>query len=350
MTDRIQRVMRCALVVAATVAVAGSARAAQAQPVRSPVALSNTFVVPGTDLRHNVLTSDRTHTGATPVTERAPLTAPIGATADASAATTVATSVAATVLGRDRSKTAPWWAPVVSAALPGTGQFTMGQQRSVAYLVAEGYLVVQAFAARADYNRDRNEYRTLAAEVARRNFGTTFPIGPWEYYEEMEKFDASGKFDMIPGGPVDPETDETTFNGNRWLFARETYWSNPTVAPPDTSAEYTRAMAFYLNSAVRDDFGWSWKDAQLQKDVYRQTINSANRNDQRARNLVGLIGANHIVSMIDAYVSVRVRRYGGVRVAGMQLDGLETVVQPLGDPALGHMRFRSSMRFVPASR
>lgn len=250
----------------------------------------------------------------------------------------------------NRATASPWWAPVASAIVPGAGQFALGQQRSVAYLVSEVYLLVQGFAARADYNRDRNEYRQIAADVARRNFGNAKPIGNWDYYERLEYFERSGKFDMVSGGAVDPETDESTFNGNRWLFARETYWYDPNIAPADTSAEYANSIAFYLKTAIRDEYGWSWRDAQLQKDVYRQVISSANRNDQRARNLFGVVGANHLVSMIDAYVSVRIRRYGGVRVAGLQLDGMESVVQSIGDPADGRRRLQSSIRFIPSSR
>lgn len=318
-------------IVAVVLGTSGAANKCLAQPAFVPVALSNFTTPSRTEALQPLPVVSRSDGWITEFTMSA-----------APAAATV-------IRGADRSKAAPWWGPVASAVIPGAGQFVMGQQRSVAYLVAEAYLVVQAFAARKDYNSDRDEYRTLAADVARRNFGTTRPLGPWEYYEEMEKFDASGMFDMIPGGAIDPETDESTFNGNRWLFARETYWSNPTVAPPDTSAEFARAMAFYLNSAVRDEYRWSWRDAQLQKDVYRQAISSANRNDQRARNMIGLIGANHLASMIDAYVTVRVRRYGGVRVAGMQLDGVESVMLPIGDPANGRMRFRGSVRFVPVS-
>lgn len=269
-------------------------------------------------------------------------------TTDAPPSTTLSDETGTQALLAADAQKAPWWAPAVSAVVPGAGQFVLGQQRSVAYLVAEGFLVVQALSAQRDGNRDRNEYRALASDVARRNFGQSRPTGPWEYYESMEKFLESGVFDKIAGGAVNPETDETTFNGARWRLARETFWRNPLVAPPDTSAEYARALDFYVSRAVRDEYRWSWRDAQLQQDVYRQTIASANRSYQRAVNLAGLIGANHLTSVIDAYVTVRIRRYGGVRVAGLQLDGIDNSVQFMGDPATGRTTFRSGLRFVPA--
>jgi hypothetical protein len=222
---------------------------------------------------------------------------------------------------------APWWAPVASGIAPGAGQFALRQQRSVAYAVAEAFLLVQYLAAQRDGNRERAAYRDLALSVARKAFGGT-ALGTWEYYERLEQYLESGAYDRIPGGALDPETDPTTYNGARWQLARETFWRDPTVAPAANSAEYQRAIAFYQRSAVTDAFRWSWRDAQLQQDVYIQTIRSANRSYQRAVNLLGVVAVNHLASLIDAYVSVRVRRYGGVRVGSYTLDGVHVGYVP----------------------
>jgi len=222
---------------------------------------------------------------------------------------------------------APWWAPVASGLVPGAGQFALRQQRSVAYAVAEAFLLVQYLAAQRDGNRERAAYRDLALSVARKAFGGT-ALGTWEYYERLEQYLESGAYDRIPGGALDPETDPTTYNGARWQLARETYWRDPAVAPAANSAEYQRALAFYQRSAVTDAFRWSWRDAQLQQDVYIQTIRSANRSYQRAVNLLGIVAVNHLASLIDAYVSVRVRRYGGVRVGRYTLDGVHVGYVP----------------------
>jgi hypothetical protein len=245
---------------------------------------------------------------------------------------------------------APWWAPVLSGVVPGVGQFAMGQQRSVGYLVAEGYLILQQVRARRDANRDRDAYRALAFEVARKPFGGERPRGSWDYYESMEKYLESGAYDRLPGGALDPETDETTYNGARWLLARQTYWVNPAVAPAVGSQEYQRALAFYQSRAVQAAFQWSWRDAQLERDVYAQTIASANRSGQRAVNYVGLIGANHLVSLIDAYVNVRVRRFGGAGVVGVSMESIHTVVEPVGDPRGGRRQLRTAIRLVPSPR
>lgn len=242
---------------------------------------------------------------------------------------------------------APWWAPVASFVVPGAGQFALKQQRSVAYLVAEGFFVLQYLNARRDGNRERMAYQQLAADVARQSFGGARLPGTWDYYENLEKFLESGAFDRVPGGIVDPETDASTYNGARWRLARETFWLDPEVPPAVSSPEYQRALAFYLQSAVGEDFRWSWRDAQLQQDVYRQTIASANRSYQRSVNLVGVLAVNHLASLIDAYITVRVRRFGGGGVAGLSVERVQTSYRPVGDPALGRGQWQATVRLVP---
>lgn len=244
---------------------------------------------------------------------------------------------------------APWWAPLASGALPGAGQFALKQQRSVAYVVAETFLVLQYLAARRDGNSERNAYRTLAADVARKPFGGARPVGSWDYYENLEKFLESGAYDRVPGGAVDPETDPSTYNGARWLLARETYWRDPDVQPATSSREYQLALAFYQRSAVTDEYRWSWFDATLEQDVYIQTIRSANRSYQRAVNMLGVVAVNHLASLIDAYISVRIRRFGGAGVGGFALTNVETGYLPVpGDPQRGE--WRAALRFSPISR
>ncbi|MCE2902618.1 MAG: hypothetical protein ACK5XT_02180 [Gemmatimonas sp.] len=241
---------------------------------------------------------------------------------------------------------APWWAPVVSLVVPGSGQYALKQQRSVAYVVAEGFLVLQYRNAQRDGNRERDAYRTLAADVARRRFGGTRPLGDWDYYESLEQFVESGAFDRVPGGAVDPETDPTTYNGTRWLLARQTFWRDPDAPPLVSSPEYQRALAFYLQSAVREEFRWSWRDEQLAQNVYIETIRSANRSYQRAVNMLGVVAVNHLVSLVDAYVNVRIRRFGGVGVGGLQVEQVHTGFAPVGDPAAGQGRWQATIRLT----
>ena len=255
----------------------------------------------------------------------------------------------------DRKNYAPWWAPVASAVVPGTGQLAMGQQRGVAYLVAEVYLVLQSVSQRRDWERGKDEYIAIAADVARRQFGGSLPVGPFEYYEAMQGLleregIESGIFDRVPGGAVDPETDEATYNGGRWRIARETYWADPNSPPADSTPEYQKALAEYERTAVRDEYRWSWRDAGGVRDVYRQYIASSNRSYQRSVNMLGLVGVNHLASLIDAYVTTRIRRYRGVRAVGLSLDGIQSGVHAVGDPAERRYRVSSTLRFVPGTR
>jgi hypothetical protein len=252
-------------------------------------------------------------------------------------------SVQAAAVSRSVSdQPASWWAPLASLALPGAGQSVLKQPRSVAYVAAEVFLVLQYVAANRDGNRDREAYRQLAADVARTPFGGPRPLGSWDYYELMERYLESGVYNRTPGAALSPETDPATYNGARWLLARQNFWANPEVAPPTSSPEYQRAIAFYQASAVTDAFRWSWRDFQLEQDLYRQTIRSANRSYQRATNLLGVVAANHLASLIDAYVTVRIRRYGGVHVAGRSLDGVTTGYAP--NPLTGNPEFTLGLR------
>ncbi len=301
---------------AALIASGAATSALSAQSLPAPVGLFNSTWVEPTDVTRTG--GDRTHAS--------PMSATVGTT---------------------RRDGAPWWAPVASLILPGAGQFMLGQQRAVAYAVAEAYLVLQSVASKRDGDRDRDEYRAIAADVARRPFSADRPTGPWSYYEVMSEQLESGRFDRIPGGGIDPETDESTYNGESWRLARENFWEDPDEPPPVTSAEYQRALDFYASRAVRDEFRWSWRDAQLQRDLYSQTITSANRSYKRSVNMIGLVGANHLTSLIDAYVTVRIRRYGGVRVAGLTFDRMESGVRSVGDPLEGRVQLSTGLRFVP---
>lgn len=239
---------------------------------------------------------------------------------------------------------AHWWAPIASGLVPGAGQFALKQQRSAAYVVAEGYLLLQYLGAHRDGNRDRDTYRQLAVDIARRQFGGNFPVGPWEYYERMEYFLESGAYNRNPGGAFEPETDESTYNGNRWRYARDTYWRDPDVEPDRSSSEYQKAIAFYQRTAVHDEFRWSWRDATLEQTTYQNTIASANRNYQRAVNYAGVLVVNHLVSLIDAYVSVRVRRFGGAGLGPLKVQKIEARYEPVGDPLNRQGQWRAGVQ------
>lgn len=219
------------------------------------------------------------------------------------------------VMPRDRTRRdahAPWWAPVASAAVPGAGQAALGHDRWLAYAALEGVAWLRYIADREEARREQRGYRRIADQVARALYTTgTPPAGGFEYYETMEKWIASGVYDAVPDGDLQPETDTSTFNGATWLLARETYWVRIDEPPLPESDAYRNAIAFYERRAIRPEYRWSWRDAQLQQDLYRRTILRSNAASRRATQDLAAVLANHVLSTVDAYITVRLRRRPG---------------------------------------
>lgn len=206
----------------------------------------------------------------------------------------------------DTARRVPWYAPLASLAVPGLGQVILGDDRALAYFAVEAYALLEYRAQRTEAQRGQSRYREIARDVARL-FSGDRPVGPFQYYEAMRKFTESGAFDRVPGGDVDPEIDETTYNGSIWRLARDTYWSDPAVPPPQDSEAYRSAVSLYLRRAVLPEYQWSWRNAALEHDLYRTAIDRSNRAFRRARTQFGILLANHLLSMTDAFATVRVR-------------------------------------------
>ena len=236
-------------------------------------------------------------------------------------------SAARFAVQRDSTKSGPslLTATLASAILPGAGQTMLRSRRAIIYSGAEVIGLIAYSSQQRKGNREREHYRELARTVARSSFNPNGPVGDWDYYERMEKFAASGAFDAIPGGALDPEPDESTYNGSMWLLARQTYWRDPKDPPPMTSAEYQSAISFYRNRAVSDDMRWSWLGTGDGLQQYRQAIAQSNGAFKRAEQTIGLVIANHFLSAVDAFVSVKVR-------ARKETDGRLTLTAalPLG--------------------
>lgn len=229
---------------------------------------------------------------------------------------------------KDTTTRSTAWAVLASAVVPGTGQAWLGQDRFVAYLAIEAYAWARYVADAREGHQARTAYRNLASQVARRPFSAVRPVGDFDYYERMEKFAESGAFDAIPGGELDPEPDSTTANGAIWLLARQTYWTNPSVPPPRDSTEYKFALEFYRERAVGPEYRWSWSNAQLEYAEYRRTIRRSNNAYRSSLEDLGLVIANHALSTVDAFITVRLRRRVDVDGQRFELTGS----LPLGRP------------------
>jgi len=198
-----------------------------------------------------------------------------------------------------------WVPPMASLVVPGAGQLWAKQDRGLIYLATEAFVLSRYLQLSRDARRSAGRYRDLAFAVARRGFTTVRRDTVFEYYETMERFTTSGEFDRDPGPGLAPEDDPTTFNGSVWLLARRTFWADPDTPPPPTSPEYQLALKFYGDHAVGPDFRWTWGNAPLEQQEFRETIRSSDDAFRRAQNQLGLLLANHLVSAIDALISSR---------------------------------------------
>jgi hypothetical protein len=205
-----------------------------------------------------------------------------------------------------------WWAPLASAAAPGAGQAVLGQKRWLPYLALEVWAWLQYIDVKREGGRRRRDYQTLARDVARSRYPGPYPVGDFEYYEHMLKNPESGEFDLLPGGDLDPETDTTTYNGRRWLDARRLFWEDPSTAPPPGSTPYVSALQFYQANAIPTEYRWSWRLARNEYDVFRRTIVRSNVAYKRSVEYLGVIIANHALSSVDAFVTLRLRTREGM--------------------------------------
>ncbi len=205
----------------------------------------------------------------------------------------------------DSASRARWYHPVMAAVLPGSGQLASGQDRGLVYLAAEAYLWTRFLVQNGEGKRERDAYRDLAFSVARAQFSPARRDTTFEYFEMMEKYVESGPFDIDPGPNLVPPFDERTYNGSMWKLARETFFLDPLVLPDTSSEEYRRAIEFYVARAVGPNFQWSWRNAGLEQDLYRQSIERSDDAFKSATQYLGLILANHLISVVDAFVSYR---------------------------------------------
>jgi hypothetical protein len=213
--------------------------------------------------------------------------------------------MAQATVGPDVISANSWIYPVASLVLPGSGQLLAGQDRGAVYFAAEVLFVTRVLSLNSEAVRERDRYRDLAFGVARAAFLPARRDTVFEYFEVMEKFVESGPFDTDPGPSVVPPSDEQTYNGSIWKLARETFFADPDSSPDATSDEYQRALDFYRERAVGPNFQWSWRNAGIEQDLYRQSIKRSDDAFRTTAQYLGLILANHLLSAIDGFVSFR---------------------------------------------
>ena len=204
-----------------------------------------------------------------------------------------------------------WSAPIASAILPGLGQVRLKKDRFVGYLAAEAFLVLQYAKNNKEANDNTLEYRAIARDIARRNFPGTHPDTVWQYYEKVGKFLESGAFTRAHSGPTLPETDPETYNGEQWILARQAFGIPLDLTDASGYPNYADALSLYESRAITAAYGWSWRNAQLERDVFTKSIGRSNAAYRRANNALVALIANHLLSAVDAFASVRLIQAAG---------------------------------------
>lgn len=231
-------------------------------------------------------------------------------------------AAAPAALSAQAGSRAVWVRPIASLVVPGTGQLLGGHSRGAVYLVAEALLITRALTLNSEGRRDQERYRELATVVARAPFDPVLQDTVFEYYEQMGRWVESGPYDTDPGPLLVPPDDDHSYNGQIWALARTTFFPDPASAPPTDSPEYQRALAFYADRAIGPNFRWSWRNAGLEQDLYRQTINASDEAFRGATTTLGILLVNHLLSAVDAFITERLRGTG--RPVGLR-TGLRTV-------------------------
>ena len=179
--------------------------------------------------------------------------------------------------------------------------------RALPYLAIESFAWTSFVRHSLQYRRRRDGYRNLAATVARARFSSVRPNGDFEYYERMTHYLEAGRYDLVEGGALEPETDTSTYNGAVWLLARRTYWADPSVTPASSSPEWMRAIGFYEARAYGQLYRWSWTNAPQEYESFLGLIGASNDANRLAMLDLGVVIANHVLSTVDAYVTLRLR-------------------------------------------
>jgi hypothetical protein len=195
-------------------------------------------------------------------------------------------------------------APVLSVILPGAGQFTQKKQRFLVYASVEALYWWRYSKDVSERRRSEADFKDLARRVARAHFRPNTGDGDWTYYETMRDYLESGNFSTVESGIISPETDSLTYNGHLWQLIRR-------LTPGCTDAVNTCAQALpeYERRAISADRQWSWRNSQLQFDLFRRTTELRNDADHAMKQDLAVVALNHLLSMVDAFAVFRLESH-----------------------------------------
>jgi hypothetical protein len=202
---------------------------------------------------------------------------------------------------------------LASAVLPGAAQYLAGDDRWIPYMAVEAWAWISYAQQRRSARVLEQRYRDLAWQVARRVSVGERRDTVFEYYEAMAdpRYPSSGAFDLEPTAPgVQPEQQRGTYNGELWFLARALHIPGGQAAIPGTPA-YEAALAYYTAHAIRPEYAWAWGASNLEQQVFADLIRDSDSAFRLATQYLGVILANHVVSVVDALVTSRLRQLAG---------------------------------------
>ena len=209
---------------------------------------------------------------------------------------------------------------LLSLAVPGLSQHRMGQRRWIAYAGAEVLAAFFYFRSRGRARDARTAYRDFAWEAARVGVtGRARRDGAFAYYETLSQWGRSGLWDADAARPgVQPEPDPSTYNGSLWALAKELFGVG--AASREDSPEYSRALDYYLQRGYGPDFLWSWREGSGDQARFGSLIQRSDQGFRDARRALWTLAANHLLSALDGFVTVRLRTRPGGNQVGLSLS------------------------------
>lgn len=200
---------------------------------------------------------------------------------------------------------------LLSLAVPGLGQQQMGQRRWIAYAGVELLTAFLYMRTRGQAMDARTAYRDFAWETARAGLaGGPRRDGAFSYYETLSQWRRSGAWDSDLARPgVQPESDPATYNGSVWALAREIFGVG--VDSREDSPEYLGALDYYRQRGYGQEFLWAWQDGSGDQARFGSLIRRSDQRFRDARRALWALAANHLLSALDGFVTVRLRTRSG---------------------------------------
>ncbi|MEA1996286.1 MAG: hypothetical protein U9N45_01540 [Gemmatimonadota bacterium] len=211
---------------------------------------------------------------------------------------------------------------ILGFLVPGLTQYLDGHWRSYGYFAIEGASIAGLVYVNSKGSSNKDRYINMA-RAARDNFAypglrnnpdevpdPSLP-GYGEYYEDLLKWPSSGDFDNDPSvAGVQPETDQTTYNGHQWKIAQINNYTHSSggMPTPANEVEVERAIQSYQQAVYPLEYNWDWTGMDRDNEEYHRLFDKSEDGFRRRSTFATILIANHLVSGMDALVMSKINR------------------------------------------